>query len=427
MDARERKVFFALTLAVAATRFLAISRSLWDWDEALFGLALRDYDVAAYHPHPPGFPLFVGAARLLTLAGIDGFHALQALAVVASLFVFPAMFFLARELRASFFASIGAALFLAFLPNVWFFGGTAMSDVPSMVLAIAACALLLRGRRSPRALFLGGLVAGIAAGVRPQNLLIVFAPFVAAFLVRKRETLRAALIVIAIVAASYGGAVVATGGWSLYREALAHHAAYIRAIDSFLSPIRPPLWKVFDDFFFWPYRAPAINVVIIALALLGLRRTNRLALAMFAPFAIFAWLELDFHSSSRFAIAYMPLYALLAANGAELLRRARGAVVAAVVALMIVWSWPALRTVRTSDSPPVAACYWIRANLPRGTTICVDESLGAHAALLLDGYDLRCTGSGWRLIEGGNGFVRDRTHLARAITRPRYFEVTVTR
>src|SRR5205814_1661495 len=36
----------AIAIAVAVTRFLALSRSLWDWDEALFCLALHDYDVA---------------------------------------------------------------------------------------------------------------------------------------------------------------------------------------------------------------------------------------------------------------------------------------------------------------------------------------------------------------------------------------------
>ncbi|HET7433519.1 MAG TPA: hypothetical protein VFN10_02270 [Thermoanaerobaculia bacterium] len=429
---RERMLCGALSLVVAASRFFAIAKSLWDWDEALFALALRDYDVAMYHPHPPGFPLFVGVAKLLTLCGIDSFHALQAIVVIASLFVFPAMFFLARELGASFFVACASALTLAFLPNVWFFGGTAFSDVPSMVLALAACALLLRGRTSPRALLLGGLVAGIAVGVRPQNLLFVAVPFVLAFLRRRGATMLAAAIATIIIALSYGGAIIATGGWQPYSEALAHHSDYIRAVDSFLSPIRPPLWKVFDDFFFWPFRAPVINVALLALALIGLARINRIALAIFVPFAIFAWLSLDFHSSSRFSIAYMPLYALLAAHGAELFRRARHAIAAALLALMIVWTWPALRVVHTSDAPPVAACTWIRTHVPRGTTIFVGESLGAHAALLLPDYDVqsvresdRPRANSWLLTEEGSGFTRPRARLARAITRPRYFEVSV--
>ena len=70
------------------------------------------------------------------------FHALQAITFVASLFVFPAMFLLARSLRASAPVAIGAGLLLAFFPNVWFFGGTAFSDVPSLVLVLVAPAPL---------------------------------------------------------------------------------------------------------------------------------------------------------------------------------------------------------------------------------------------------------------------------------------------
>src|SRR5688500_3340522 len=95
LTSRERLTALLLALFVALTRWFALSKTLWDWDEALFALALRDYDVSAFHPHPPGFPLFIGLAKLIPA---DAFHALQSIAFVSSLFVFPAMFFLARAL-----------------------------------------------------------------------------------------------------------------------------------------------------------------------------------------------------------------------------------------------------------------------------------------------------------------------------------------
>jgi uncharacterized membrane protein len=85
--------------------------------------------------------LFIGLAKLIPF---DSFHALQAISFVASLCVFPAAYVLARELRASHFVALAAGLLLAFMPNVWFYGGTALSDVPSMVLSLIATALLLR-------------------------------------------------------------------------------------------------------------------------------------------------------------------------------------------------------------------------------------------------------------------------------------------
>jgi len=426
MAPREKVTFWIAAIVVATTRFLAIAKTLWDWDEALFTLALRHYDVVAHHPHPPGFPLFIGAAKLLTLTGIDPFRALQTIAVVASLFVFPAAFFLARELRAPFFVAFASALLLAFSPNVWFFGGTALSDVPSMVLSLVACALLLRGVRSPVALVAGAIVLAIAVGIRPQNLLIGFVPALMACR-RWRAALIGAAIAIVIVVASYATAARLSGGWASYRGALARHEQYIRTTDSFLSPIRPPLWKVADDFFFWPYRVPPLNIaiaVLIAIALVRFRAHSRLAIAIFGPFLIFAWLYLDYHSTSRFSIAYMPLFALLAADGLEALRRFRAIALAAMVVFTFVWMLEPLRVVRTTDSPPVAAATWIREHTH--AAVRVDPRMAPFADLLLEGYEFRPDAAvSYREGRGARTFTRERARLSRALTRPRYFEVAV--
>lgn len=424
---RERATALALSAFVALTRWPALSRSLWDWDEALFALALRDYDVTAYHPHPPGFPLFIAAAKVIPT---DPFHALQTVVFLSSLFVFPAMFFLARSLRASAPVAMSAGLLLAFFPNVWFYGGTALSDVPSMVLAVTACALLLRGQ-----VVLGAIVLGIAAGFRPQNLLIGAVPFVVAFLQRRRAATGAALITIAIVAVTYGTAATLSGGWETYRDTLARHESYIRNTDSFLAPRHPGLVRVLDDFFFRPFRAPAINAIVAILAAAAvLRRRQWLAIAIFGPFCLFAWLFLDFHSVSRFSVAYMPLFAMLAAAGIP--ERGRNLVTALVVALMVIWTWPALRIVHTTDSPPVAAIESLRAF--RGT-IYVDERLGAHAEVLIpertrepvrvappfvDAPGAVLLREGASVAPGARTWARERDRLA-AIARARYFEVSV--
>lgn len=439
----QRAIFGVLAIVVAATRLLAISQTLWDWDEALFALALRDYDVTAHHPHPPGFPLFIALAKILMkLLPLEPFLALQAIAVVASLVIFPAMFFLARELRLPFFTAMAAALLLAYLPNVWFYGGTALSDVPSMVLVLLGSALLLRGCRDSRALLAGAVLLGIAAGFRPQNLLIGFAPFVLAFLHRKRAGLLGGVILAAIVVASYGAAASFSGGWDVYRATLTKHERYIREVDSFLSPIRPNLVQVADDFFVRPYRAPLINIAVTLLAIAGLlRRRPRIApgialgiaLAMFGPFLLFAWLYLDFHSASRFSIGYMPLYALLAALGIP--EYGRRFTLAALVAVLVIWSLPVLQVVRTTVSPPVAAIGEIR-KLAVTTPVHVDPRMVPFAELLLPEYpripatSLASPAEGVLLREGASrapgarSFERQRDRLA-GIARPRYFEASV--
>ena len=99
---RERLIYWLLFLFCAVTRFLAMARSIWDWDEALFCLGMRAYDVTSHHPHPPGFPIYIGLAKLVRFLVHDDFRSLQAINLAAGMLVFPAVFMLARELRFRF-------------------------------------------------------------------------------------------------------------------------------------------------------------------------------------------------------------------------------------------------------------------------------------------------------------------------------------
>ncbi|HEX3583909.1 MAG TPA: hypothetical protein VH087_19250, partial [Thermoanaerobaculia bacterium] len=371
----ERLTVWIVTLLTTVTRWLALSRSPWDWDEALFMLGLRHFDVPLHHPHPPGFPLFIGTAKLLALLGFSDFRALQAISFIASVAIVPSMLLLGRELRLPNRVSLISGVFLAFFPNVWFFGGTAFSDVPSMTLVIVAAALFFRGCRSDAAFLGGAIVLGIAAAYRPQNLAIGFAPAVIASLRGlPRHWLRpvvAVLIIAMIVVVSYGVAAQLSGGWAPYRDAVRAHQKYITEVDSFRNPNRGPLLHLFADFFVRPYRVPPINTVVTFLAAISLlvsvgrlRAPILAAAAAFGPFCVVAWLVLDHFSVSRFSIGYAPLFALLAADGLSLLLgrwpRAEALCTALFALFVTVWIWPVLRDVREHDSPTFAAAQWIR-------------------------------------------------------------------
>jgi len=146
--ARQRWIVFGLTVAVAATRIMALSRSLWDWDESLFCMALHHFDVGAHHPHPPGFPLYIALGKLMRLCIPDDFRALRTVQFLASMFLFPSFYAMARAMRFPFTLAVSAGLLFVFLPNVWFYGGTAWSDILSIALFLAAAAFLF-GARDP--------------------------------------------------------------------------------------------------------------------------------------------------------------------------------------------------------------------------------------------------------------------------------------
>ncbi|MDQ3282975.1 MAG: DUF2723 domain-containing protein [Acidobacteriota bacterium] len=395
MTRHERLAFWSLAAFCGATRLVAIARSPRDWDEVLFMFALRDYDVAQHHPHPPGFPLFIALGKLASFVTSSDFRALQVVNVLAAMLVFPAVFFFARTLSSSGSSEFlgvprggGAtprysevlrgtevlpfvtAVLCCFFPPLWFYGGTALSDVPSLVVVTCAATLLLCGRENRNAFFLGAMVLGCAVGMRPQNLLVGFAPAILAM--RKRrvsETIIAMLIGATVIATTYGLAMHATGSTERFRTAFAMQQQYVMHNDSFLSPDRPSLVSLIERFFFKPYGPSHLSVLLSLFVVAGTASRNKaamLAAATFGPFAIFAWLMLDRFQVARYAIGYAPMLAMFAASGIVFIARRFSAIVTAfVVLLLAIWTLPLLNDVRTQLSPPIAAIERVRRAQPR--------------------------------------------------------------
>ena len=59
--------------ALAAAAFACLVRlpfaahRMWDHDSVQFALGVEKLDLAAHHPHPPGYPLYVLLGKLWTL------------------------------------------------------------------------------------------------------------------------------------------------------------------------------------------------------------------------------------------------------------------------------------------------------------------------------------------------------------------------
>jgi hypothetical protein len=377
LKGREKAIFWAVAIVCGASRLLALSRSLWEWDEALFCLGMRDYDVASHHPHPPGFPIFIAAAKLARVFTDSDFHALQTVNIIAGVLLFPAMFMLARELRLRFTTSVIAAALMAFFPNVWFFGGTGFSDVPSIVLVIYAVAFLFRGCRDTNAYLIGAFLLAISVGIRPQNLLVGIFPAAISTWYRARQSIRdvafAVVICTGVVVVSYASAIHATGAFGPYMNAIRVHGDYISRVDSFRSPDRPPLWRLISRFFIKQYSQPVLSIatsLFVLLSIIGaIRDRDKRMLynaATFAPFAIAAWMMLDRYSVSRFSIGYAPMFAIFAADGiARLAKKKQFEAIlgSALILGFIVYTWPALTVVRDTISPPVLGIEAVQQHL----------------------------------------------------------------
>jgi hypothetical protein len=470
----QRRLLWITFLVVMATRFYALAPTLWDLDEAQFAAGVREFDVGRYHhPHPPGFPLYILAAKIVRPFVASDFRACQTVTFLAACALFPLAFSLARELRFPFMTAYLGALLFVFFPNVWFYGGTVFSDITGTAAAIAAAWMLFRGCRDSRFYLGGAAMLGVAAGIRGQALLFGMAPLAVAtwFQLRHsqgrqawRRVAGAALIIITIVGASYTGAALSSDSVDGYQRSLEGAREWVRTIDSYLSPRRPPLATVAAEYLLRPMAGGRLPLVVCALAVLALlaaliQRNVRLgvglALATFLPFAIFGCFMLDPYSVHRYSTSYVFLWALLAAHGAAVLamplRRwspaaplaIQVAIVALITARCIHWTLPAIQEVRRTDAPTYAAMQWLRAHVPPRKPVWVHGSLIPFSDYFLPDRDVRLARDLHKLhgvrvapndffategiVTGAEmTFRRDHERLLQ-IARKRYFETSIVR
>lgn len=400
----ERRLLIWTSVIVAITRVYAAARSMWEWDEALFALAMRNYDITNHRPHPPGFPLFIGLAHIPRLVVGSDFRALQIVTVAAAIALFPLLFLLARELRFGFWTSYLAALLFVFFPNVWLFGGTAFSDVPALALTLAAAAMFARSVRERRAFVPAAVLLGMALSIRPQNIILAVAPALlgtAAMLrVSWKRAMAGVLAGLAVVTISYGAAALASESLSGYASAMQSQEDYVRRIDSAANTRRPPLSLLVPDFITRPMRGADRATALEALIIIGIIATiagvNRgggvTALLMFVPMMLFSWVMLDMAAVTRYTVTYVAGHALFAAHGAAWISRLakRYSVHVQAVAIAILtaaygsWAFPAIREVRRNEAPTAAVMEAVARYVPPNAPLYVHEGLAPFANYFLE-------------------------------------------
>ena len=209
----------ALTLL---SRWPYRARMLYNWDAVQFALALREFDIAKHQPHPPGYLLYVGLGRLLNIPLADPNLAYVSLAMLFSAATTVTVYWLARVLYDRATAASAAAL-LAVSPLFWFYGSVGLTYAgeafgASLVAAFAYGAL----RGHTRFLYGGAVALGLAGGIRPSVLVLLFPLSVGAALVGIRGARRLALaaaLMLGAVLSWFLPMVWLTGGLDAYLRA----------------------------------------------------------------------------------------------------------------------------------------------------------------------------------------------------------------
>ncbi|MEO8380870.1 MAG: hypothetical protein ABI779_14490, partial [Acidobacteriota bacterium] len=222
-------------LAIAALHLSTIPRTIWEYDENLFALAVEQFAPLLHHPPPPGSPLHIAAAKVVALF-TDPFHALVAVSVVFTLagFVF---WVLAFRAVAGENVALVAALFLYGCPALLVSGMLPQSDTGALALfgaAAWACAVHGTERRS---FWIAPLLCALCIGWRLQFSVAIVPMFLVALVML--ESWRARVTAVAVFGVGcllwFVPLVMATGGPGSYWHWLSGQAAYYAAHDADLS------------------------------------------------------------------------------------------------------------------------------------------------------------------------------------------------
>lgn len=181
-DPRLRRAALLAGVVALLIRLPFTMDRMWDHDSIQFALGVEKYDLLAHHPHPPGYPVWIGVLKVLAALGVDPLHGMVALAILGGAIGAGWMVLLAGRLapdaaRLRTGSSIGlfAAALYTFNPLLWFYGELpliyALEGGLTVVLAWAATRME-EGRRS--FLLACGLFA-LAGGLR-QSTMVLLAP-----------------------------------------------------------------------------------------------------------------------------------------------------------------------------------------------------------------------------------------------------------
>ena len=363
-EARGDRLRVFAPVAFVAFLFLALHlpylpASLEDLDSVNFALGVRNFDVAQHQPHPPGYPVFIAAGKIVHLVVRDEAKALALISVAGGAIGVLAIGWLFRRLEEDAPPSwtVAATAVAITAPLYWFTAARPLSDAGGLGAALAVQALTISARSVP-ALALAGFGAGLAIGIRSQVLWLTV-PLLMVRVVgargwglagsaRNRLAPSPKPLLAAVVLAAAAGSlvwfvplVVVSGGPAAYLRVLSTQGA-----EDFGNVTM--LWtthnlRVVRDTLYYAFIAPwatwTVAMAVLLFAAMGivwLWRRNRRGLALlaaaFGPYLVF---DLVFQEAftSRYAAPLVVPLAFLASAGARLLPRGSGLVALALIAL----------------------------------------------------------------------------------------------
>ncbi len=384
---------------VLVSRIAIAPRTFWEHDEILFAQGVENFEPLRFHPHPPGYPLYILLGKFVHLFVHDIFTTLVWISIASCVVGFLALARLFRHLLDDADLAAAGALLVYFSAAMLVHAVLPLSD--SSAFALIALTLLaivhLRDETHERAAILTGIAASCAIGLRPQ-LLVPLLPVLVIALVemrRMRQRIAAVLAFAFISALWFLPLVDAAGGPESLLEWERKQVDYVAAHDAAISRSVYSAAGVFTRFVIHPWGSKYVTLPLLFFFAFGIVELERRGNRRMLPLVVFTLVQLAFELRSmdpadgvRYSIPILPLVALIAVCGLGLIRRSAQLRIVpwlgvALIAGVSLWYVSPIVKPRTaSASPPAAAAEFAERTLAPNTVILFDWSVRPHADYL---------------------------------------------
>jgi hypothetical protein len=400
MNSRTARLYeYGGALIVLLVRIVTAPRTPWENDEFLFTEAVRNFDPSRYHPHPPGFPLFVLLGKAFAVVTHDPWRALVVLNIVLAPIGFIALTRALRNWIEDEQIAAAASLIYFLSASMLIHGPLALSDAAAMTfvcLALLAISAPDDGQHE-RSAILTGVWTSAAIGIRPQ-LLIPLAPMLVIALIRMRTTRQRVACIIAFGFVSLMWLLPlldATGGWDGFVLYQTKQVAYFATHDAAMSRGTFTAPQIAIRFLIHPWGSKYLTIPLIALILLGIpafaRRWRPLLplIAFTAVQMIFELGSMDPADAARYSLPIMIAFALAAALGLAAIARSAHIPLLPVVAALLfalgsgLYVRDILLPRMEGPSPTVAAAQYVKSAFPPNTVVLFDLSMRPAVESLL--------------------------------------------
>ncbi len=267
----DRLIAALLFLAVFASRIPFRTRMLYAWDSVLYTRAIKNFNVAAGSPQPPGHIFYVGLVWLVNrITGDPNAAMVWISAFFAGASV--AMLYLLGRTMFSRAVGLAAAALLATSLSFWVYSEVAYPYTLLAFLSTALAALIYKTWEGKSAWVLpAALVLGLAAGFREELLPFLFPAVVVGWLRQPPLRIAAAVALMALAALSwYIPAALLSGGLAAYQNASSAQTSYLINYSSVFGAGKAALAANLDAFFRFLGWAAAAGAPLLAAFLAAL-------------------------------------------------------------------------------------------------------------------------------------------------------------